>query len=37
MANYRIEIMGRYYDKQVLSNRAFGRLIAPEAVSQFEG
>ena len=28
---------GRYYDKQVLSNRAFGRLIAPEAVSQFSG
>lgn len=28
---------GRYYDKQVLSNRAFGRLVAPEAVSQFSG
>jgi len=28
---------GRYYDRQILSNRGFGRLISPEAVSQFEG
>jgi len=26
---------GRYYDRQILSNRGFGRLIAPPAVSQF--
>jgi len=28
---------GRYYDRQILANRGFGRLIQPPAVSQFEG
>lgn len=32
---YRSRAWGRFYDRQVLSNRAFGRLISPEAVSQF--
>ena len=27
---------GRYYDRQILSNRGFGRLVAPPAISQFE-
>lgn len=35
--SYRVEIAGRYYDHGILSQRGFGRLIAPEAVSQFEG
>lgn len=35
--NYTFSVAGRYYDRQVLSNRAFGRLISPVAVSQFEG
>lgn len=35
--NYTFSAYGRYYDKQILSNRAFGRLISPVAVSQFEG
>ena len=26
---------GRYYDRQILSNRGFGRLVSPPAVSQF--
>jgi len=26
---------GRYYDRQVLANRAFGRLVQPAAISQF--
>jgi len=34
-ANYRFECYGRYYDRQILSNRSFGRLISPSAVSQF--
>lgn len=37
LASYRVEIFGRYYDKSVLSNRAYGRLISPVALSQFEG
>ena len=28
-------IYGRFYDRQVLANRAFGRLISPPAISQF--
>ena len=36
-ANYTFSAYGRYYDKQILSNRSFGRLISPPAVSQFEG
>jgi len=32
---YNFKAYGRYYDRQILSNRAFGRLIAPPAVSQF--
>lgn len=36
-ADYEFRAWGRYYDRQVLSNRAFGRLISPVAVSQFEG
>ncbi len=28
---------GRYYDRQILGNRGFGRLVAPPAISQFEG
>lgn len=35
--NYTFSVSGRYYDKQILSNRAFGRLISPPAISQFEG
>jgi len=34
---YNFAAYGRYYDKQILSNRGFGRLISPPAVSQFEG
>lgn len=34
---YTLSAYGRYYDRQILSNRGFGRLISPEAVSQFEG
>jgi len=26
---------GRYYDRQILANRGFGRLIQPPAISQF--
>jgi len=26
---------GRYYDRQILANRGFGRLISPPAISQF--
>jgi len=37
LASYRFQVMGRYYDKQVLTNRAFGRLIGPPGISQFEG
>ena len=37
LASYRAEILGRYYDRQLLSQRGFGRLIAPTALSQFEG
>ncbi len=36
-ANYTFSAYGRYYDRQILSNRGFGRLISPPAVSQFEG
>lgn len=35
--NYTFSVHGRYYDKQILGNRGFGRLISPAAVSQFEG
>jgi len=34
---YTYSAYGRYYDRQILSNRSFGRLISPPAVSQFEG
>jgi len=34
---YRTHVWGRYYDRQILSNRAFSRLISPAAISQFEG
>jgi len=37
LLTYNFSAFGRYYDKQILSNRAFGRLIQPAAVSQFEG
>jgi len=37
LANYTFSAYGRYYDRSILSNRAFGRLISPVAVSQFEG
>lgn len=36
-AGYRVEILGRYYDRQLLSQRGFGRLIADPALSQFQG
>lgn len=36
-ASYRFEVYGRYYRREVLSNRAFGRLVSPVAISQFEG
>jgi len=29
------QVHGRYYDRQILANRALGRLTAPPAVSQF--
>ncbi len=32
---YDFRAYGRYYDKQILGNRGFGRLIAPAAISQF--
>lgn len=35
--SYRGEAYGRYYDRQIVGNRGFGRLIAPPAISQFEG
>jgi len=35
--NYTFTAYGRYYDKSILSNRAFGRLVSPVAMSQFEG
>jgi len=35
--NYEFRCYGRYYDKQLLTNRAFGRLVMPVGVSQFEG
>jgi len=35
--NYTFSAHGRYYDKQILGNRGFGRLISPPAISQFEG
>jgi len=35
--SYEFRIYGRYYDKQILNNRGFGRLVSPAAVSQFEG
>jgi len=34
---YRSAAYGRYYDRQLLGNRAFGRLVMPAAISQFEG
>lgn len=34
---YRVEVLGRYYDHGILSQRGFGRLIAPPALTQFEG
>ena len=37
LANYTFSVYGRYYDRQILSNRGFGRLISPVAISQFEG
>lgn len=37
LANYSGEAYGRYYDRQILGNRGFGRLVAPPAISQFEG
>jgi len=27
---------GRYYDRQILANRGFGRLVSPPAISQFD-
>lgn len=36
-ATYRFDCYGRYYDVAVLGTRMFGRLIAPAAISQFEG
>jgi len=36
-ANYTFSAHGQYYDKQILGNRGFGRLIAHPAISQFEG
>jgi len=35
--NYTFSAYGRYYDRQILGNRSFGRLISPVAISQFEG
>jgi len=32
---YNARCYGRYYDKQILANRAFGRLVSPPAISQF--
>lgn len=37
LSNNTFSAYGRYYDKQILGNRGFGRLISPPAVSQFEG
>lgn len=34
-ATYELRCWGRYYDKQILANRAFGRLIQPPAITQF--
>jgi len=33
--SYRALIYGRYYDRQILANRAFSRLVSPPAVSQW--
>jgi len=27
---------GPYYDRQILANRGFGRLVSPPAISQFD-
>jgi len=35
LSNFRARCWGRYYDRQILANRAFGRLISPPAISQF--
>ena len=35
LAAYTSAVFGRYYGRQVLGNRAFGRLISPAAISQF--
>jgi hypothetical protein len=32
---YRMRAFGRYYDRQVLSNRSFGRLISPPPIVPF--
>jgi len=37
LTNYVFSIYGRYYDRQIISNRAFGRLIAQSPTTQFEG
>jgi len=37
LSNNTFSAYGRYYDRQILSNRSFGRLISPPAISQFEG
>lgn len=34
---YLCRLIGRFYDRQILGNRGFGRLISPPSVSQFEG
>jgi len=34
---YLLRAYGRYYDRAILGQRGFGRLIAPAAISQFEG
>jgi len=35
LASYTFSAYGRYYDRQILANRAFSRLVSPSAVSQF--
>lgn len=35
LALYQGKAWGRYYDRQILANRAFSRLVSPAAISQF--
>lgn len=35
-ATYRLRCYGRYYDRQLLFNRSFGRLVAPPPLAPFD-